>query len=165
MWRALRRYLRVYLPDLLEIVSPPGSRGQGIGPASAAAIITHIIHPCRFPNVKALIHYAGLGTSDEMAITLRRGEMAPFNIEFKSALFELVRMGWGMQSTENCYWKAPYVREYARCEENHRHSCLNPRCTGTRHISTMAWGRVLQRYLADVYIGWRGLLRRKGVIP
>jgi len=100
-----------------------------------------------------------------MAVRRRRGEIAPFNPHFKDALLELVRIGWGTETAESSYWKAMYVREYRRCKENHARSCTNPRCTGTRHVQAMAWRRVLQRYLAEVYVGWRGLLRRKGVVP
>jgi hypothetical protein len=164
MWRALRRFMEVHLPDLLEVVAPEGPRGRGVGPASAAAVITHIAHPLRFPSVRALHHYAGLGTRDGMAVRKRRGEVAPFNPHFKDALWELVRMGWGTETAESSYWKAMYVCEYRRCEENHARSCTNARCTGTRHVQAMAWRKVLQRYLAEVYVGWRGLLRRKGVI-
>ncbi len=156
--RALRGLMEERLPHVLRVVAPPGPRGQGIGPASAAAVITHIVHPARFPSPGALAWYAGLGAEGGRALCRTRGRPARYHPGFKAALVRLARLGWATKSPEESHWKGLYLAERERCLRNHALSCRTPRCSVNAHVSAMAWRRVLRRYLVEVYLGWRAAL-------
>ncbi len=97
-------------------------------------MITNIVHPARFPNAKALLQCAGLGTRGK-AVRPARGRRTPYNPEFKKALMNLALPGWMHEPAGLCHRKALYLAELERCRENHARSCSNPRCPGRQHAS------------------------------
>jgi hypothetical protein len=159
--RAMAGYLGARRGDLLALAAPPGPKGVGIGAVSASAVLATITHPARWPNVRVLHVYCGLDTHGGRALRREPGRLTRFNPHVRTALWRLARIGWQTKDPAACYWRALWDAERPGCEANHARGCANPRCSGAAHVAAMAWRRVLQRYAAEVYVGWRTLVARE----
>jgi hypothetical protein len=149
--RLAAELIRSELTDLAPVLLPDGPRGVRVGAGTAALVVAAAVHPVRFRRPRDLWAYCGFGVEDGHASPRGRRDL-------RRRLLSVARQSWASADPGRCHWRALHDAEVERI-------LSRPSPPAKGRASAMAWRRVVQAWLADLWLGWRAVEVRRGRWP